>query len=94
MIRLLTFYFLFALSPLSFAQPVILVFGDSLSAGYGLNQGEGWVQLLQSRLNEKKYPHQVINASISGNTTDNGRDRIVKTLAKHKPDVVIIELGG
>lgn len=74
--------------------PVILVLGDSLSAGYGLAPGQGWVALLQQRLKREGYGHRVVNASVSGETTDGGVARLDRALATHKPDVVIIELGG
>lgn len=73
--------------------PVILVFGDSLSAGYGLPQGKGWANLLQHRLQEQGYEYRVVNASISGETTLGGRNRLAQALAEHRPRIVIIELG-
>jgi acyl-CoA thioesterase-1 len=73
--------------------PVILVFGDSLSAGYGLPQGKGWAHLLQQRLQEQGYEYRVVNASISGETTLGGRNRLAQALAEHRPRIVIIELG-
>ncbi len=76
------------------AAPLILVVGDSLSAEYGLARGQGWVALLEQRLKEKKLPQQVLNASISGDTTAGGRARLGALLQQHKPAVVIIELGG
>ena len=81
------------------AQPVsraqnILVLGDSLSASYGLAQTSGWVSLLQQRLAKEKFPQQVINASISGETTSGGLYRMDALLAKHKPSVVILALGA
>jgi acyl-CoA thioesterase-1 len=76
-------------------QPhTILVVGDSLSAEYGLQRGEGWVALLQARLGTEKSDSQVINASISGDTSSGGRSRLPALLAQHKPSLVIIELGG
>lgn len=75
-------------------QPVILVVGDSLSAAYGIGRHAGWVQLLQQRLAKKGYPYQVVNASISGNTTRSGLARLPAALKQHKPAIVIIELGG
>jgi acyl-CoA thioesterase-1 len=74
--------------------PVILVFGDSLSAGYGLPQGKGWANLLQQRLQEQGYEYRVVNASISGETTLGGRNRLAQALAEHRPHIVIIELGS
>jgi acyl-CoA thioesterase-1 len=73
---------------------VILVLGDSLSAEYGLTRGLGWVALLEKRLATKKSDARVINASISGDTTSGGRSRLPALLAKHKPNIVVIELGG
>ncbi|HEU5467690.1 MAG TPA: arylesterase [Steroidobacteraceae bacterium] len=74
--------------------PVILVLGDSLSAGYGLAPGQGWVALLQQRLKKEGYGHRVVNASVSGETTDGGLARLDRALATHEPGVVILELGG
>ena len=74
--------------------PVILVVGDSLSAGYGLTPGQGWVSLLQQRLKKEGYGHRVVNASVTGETTDGGVQRLGRALATHKPAIVIIELGG
>jgi acyl-CoA thioesterase-1 len=74
--------------------PVLLVVGDSLSAEYGLKAGDGWVALLQRRLNEQKKPYRVVNASISGDTTAGGRSRLPAALRTHKPAIVVIELGG
>jgi acyl-CoA thioesterase-1 len=76
------------------AAQKILVFGDSLSAAYGLAQSRGWVALLEERLKREKFDYNVVNASISGETTSGGRARIGKVLAQHRPAVVIIELGG
>jgi acyl-CoA thioesterase-1 len=72
----------------------ILVVGDSLSAEYGLARGTGWVALLQKQLARDKPGVQVINASISGDTTSGGRSRLPALLQKHQPSHVIIELGG
>jgi acyl-CoA thioesterase-1 len=72
----------------------ILVLGDSLSAEYGLQRGEGWVALMQKRLDHEKIPARVVNASISGDTTSGGRSRLTALLAQHKPTLLIIELGG
>jgi len=74
--------------------PVILVFGDSLSAGYGLPQGKGWVTLLQQRLQQQGYEYRVANASISGETTLGGRNRLAQALAEQRPRIVILELGA
>ena len=76
------------------ASKTVLVLGDSLSAEYGLARGAGWVPLLERRLATTHTPAAIINASISGETTSGGRARLQALLAKHHPDVVIIELGG
>lgn len=72
----------------------ILILGDSLSAGYGLSSGEGWVDLLAKKLTQQKISTPVVNASISGDTTAGGVTRLPALLAKHKPSIVVIELGG
>src|ERR1700684_408292 len=75
--------------------PVILVFGDSISAGYWLTRVEqGWVALLQTRLKDEDYGYQVINASVSGETTAGGLARLPRALDLHHPKIVILELGG
>jgi acyl-CoA thioesterase-1 len=75
--------------------PVILVFGDSISAGYGLTQVEqGWVELLRGKLKDQGYGYQVVNASVSGETTAGGLARLPRALALHHPQIVILELGG
>jgi len=71
----------------------ILVLGDSLSAGYGIDIQQGWVSLLQKEL-AKSHKVQVINASVSGETSSGGKTRLPALLTEHKPDVVILELGG
>ncbi|MET3123376.1 acyl-CoA thioesterase-1 [Oxalobacteraceae bacterium GrIS 2.11] len=76
------------------APKTVLVVGDSLSAEYGLARGQGWVALLEQRLQQKKMDVVVINASISGETTSGAASRIAELLKKHHPDTVIIELGG
>ena len=76
------------------SQPKILVLGDSLSAEYGLVRGAGWVALLEQRLAREKLAWQVVNASISGDTTSGGRSRLPALLKVHRPQVVILELGG
>ena len=72
----------------------ILIVGDSLSAEYGLKRGTGWVPLLVQQLSANKSPVKVVNASISGDTTSGGRSRLATLLTRHKPDVVVLELGG
>jgi acyl-CoA thioesterase I len=74
--------------------PVILVVGDSLSAEYGLPRGSGWVALLEKRLAQEKLRFKVTNASISGETTSGGVQRIDALLKQHRPAVVIVELGA
>ena len=76
------------------AAPTVLVMGDSLSAGYGIAIEQGWVQLLQQRLRAQGYPHTVVNASISGETTAGGLARLPAALDTHKPELVLIELGA
>jgi acyl-CoA thioesterase-1 len=75
-------------------SPTLLVLGDSISAGYGLPSGSGWVDLLSARLKERRYPIHVANASISGDTTAGGRARLPGLLAQYHPAIVVIELGG
>jgi len=75
-------------------QPVIVVFGDSLSAGYGLPRGKGWVDLLQQRLQQSGSAYRVVNASISGETTLGGRNRLSGVLSAYRPQIVILELGA
>jgi len=73
---------------------VIMVFGDSLSAGYGLDSQSGWVKLLEKRIAENNSEYNIVNASISGNTSGNGLGRIKTDLELHDPDILILELGG
>ena len=75
-------------------QPTVLIFGDSLSAGYGIDVDRSWASLLQARLEQQGYEHRVVNASISGETTEGGATRIDSALEKFAPDLVILELGG
>ncbi len=82
-------------TPVDDKRPTILVVGDSLSAGYGLaDLSDGWVALLQQRLDENDLGYRVVNASISGDTSNGGAARLPAALATHKPDLVVIELGG
>jgi acyl-CoA thioesterase-1 len=76
------------------AEKSILVFGDSLSAAYGLARSRGWVALLEDRLQRERLDYSVVNASVSGETSAGGRARIADALAKERPAVVIVELGG
>lgn len=75
-------------------ERVLLVVGDSLSAGYGIPQGKEWVQLLQQTLERDQHSVRVVNASISGDTTSGGLARLEPLLEREKPDWVLIELGG
>ena len=74
--------------------PTILIFGDSLSAGFGIDVDQSWGALLQRRLEEQGYEHRVVNASISGETTEGGVTRIADALQTFSPDLIILELGG
>jgi acyl-CoA thioesterase I len=76
------------------SSPTILIVGDSLSAEYGLQRGTGWVALLEARLRTEKVAANVVNASISGDTTSGGRSRLPALLSQHQPTHVVIELGG
>jgi acyl-CoA thioesterase I len=94
--RLFALFVLIVASASAHAEaPVILVFGDSISAGYGLARVElGWVELLKTRLNAQGYGYQVVNASVSGETTAGGLARLPRALELHHPKIVILELGG
>lgn len=74
--------------------PTVLVFGDSLSAGYGIEIDQSWPALLQTRLKQQGYEHRVVNASISGETTAGGVTRIDAALQNFAPDLLILELGA
>mgnify|MGYP001819641090 FL=1 len=74
--------------------PTVLILGDSLSAGYGLEVDQSWTAVLQSRLREQGYEHRVVNASISGETTEGGAERIGPALDNFSPELVVLELGG
>lgn len=81
------------------ASCTVLIVGDSLSSGYGLAQGQGWVDLLDARLKQSALPQKntqwrVVNASITGDTTQNGLQRLAPALDRHRPQGVLIELGG
>ena len=80
---------------LSASEKTLLVYGDSLSAGYGLNDiNQGWVQLLQEKIDQQQYPWNVVNISISGETSAGGLSRLRDTLDATKPDLVLLELGA
>jgi acyl-CoA thioesterase I len=76
------------------APRTIVVLGDSLSAGYGIKVQEGWVNLLAQRLATEGYGYKVVNASVTGETTQGGVSRLPRVLELHKPEIVIVELGG
>ncbi len=92
--RFLLLTLLLFAAPAPAALRTILVLGDSLSAGYGIELRADWVSLLQKRLERQGYPYRVINASISGDTTSSGRERLPAALDRHRPEIVIIELGA
>lgn len=96
MLKRLCFIFSLAIAPVASAASTgtILVFGDSLSAGYGLAQRQGWVDLLANRLRDEGFNYRVANASISGETTTGGASRIAGALKAHEPDIVVLELGA
>ncbi|MFT6141607.1 MAG: acyl-CoA thioesterase-1 [Psychromonas sp.] len=79
-------------SPLQ--QQTILVLGDSISAGFGIDKQQGWVALLEEQLKDEYPEYTVLNASISGETTSGGANRLKSILDKHSPNIVILELGG
>jgi len=74
--------------------PTVLVFGDSLSAGYGIDVDQSWATLLQARLEQQGYEHRVVNASIGGDTTESGAARIAQAIEAFSPELIILELGG
>jgi acyl-CoA thioesterase-1 len=76
------------------SPPTILVFGDSISAAYGISVEDGWVALLQKKLTSQGYGYRVVNASVSGETTGGGAARLPRALELHRPAIVILELGG
>lgn len=83
-------------SPIAFATqpPVLLILGDSLSAGYGMDREQSWVSLLDTRLTEGGYSYRIFNSSISGDTSQGGLARIPRLLERYQPEIVIIELGA
>lgn len=76
------------------ASNTVLVLGDSISAEYGISRGSGWVSLLEQRLQEEGIEARIVNASVSGETTSGGRTRLPALLKQHRPNVVVLELGG
>jgi len=85
---------MFLTAPVYAASNSILIYGDSLSASYGIPQQQGWVSLLQQRLEDQHFPYKVINASVSGETSSGGLSRLSATLNEHQPNIVILELGA
>ena len=75
-------------------QPVLLILGDSLSAGYGMDREHSWVHLLELRLDQYGHSYRVLNSSISGDTTQGGLARLPRLVDRYQPEIVIIELGG
>ncbi len=75
-------------------SPTILILGDSLSAGYGIDVDQSWAALLQQRLEEQGYEHRVVNASISGETTEGGATQVTRAIDTFSPDLIILALGG
>jgi len=94
MIRVLVLSLLLAFPLSARAAQTVLVFGDSISAAYGLPMNTGWVALLQQRLAKVAPNYKVVNASISGETAAGGRRRIDAALTQHAPNIVVVELGG
>jgi acyl-CoA thioesterase-1 len=93
--KLFAFLVLFLAAAADGAEPpTVLVFGDSLSAGYGIDVDQSWTALLQTRLQEQGYEHRVVNASISGETTEGGATRIGSAIEAFSPALVILALGG
>ena len=92
--KLLVTWLMLCLPLTASAGGAILVYGDSLSAAYGLSQDAGWAALLEARLKQKGIDYTVANASISGETTSGGAARIAQTLKAHQPRVIIVALGA
>jgi acyl-CoA thioesterase-1 len=78
----------------AFAERTLMIFGDSLAAAYGLAPREGWVSLLAGKIEKARLPWKVANASVSGETTSGGLRRMSEDMRRHKPSVVVIELGA
>lgn len=93
-IRNIPFLLLWLSAGLAHAAGNILVFGDSLSAGYGIPADKSWPALLDGRLQKEQLPWRVVNASISGETTAGGKSRLPAALERHRPGVVILALGA
>ena len=85
---------LFPYTALASDPPVLLILGDSLSAGFGMNREQSWVHLLELRLQERGYSYRILNSSISGDTTQGGLARLPRLMERYQPEIVIIELGA
>ncbi len=94
MLRIFLFVLLFSAAGITHAAATILVFGDSISAGYGLPRDKGWVDLLRARLVREHADYMVVNASVTGETTVGGKTHLGAALNRHQPQIVILELGG
>ena len=94
MLRILLILFLLCSGTVNAGAQTILLVGDSLSAAYGMPADAGWVALLQRRLESEQYPYQLVNASISGDTSASARARLPDALDRHRPDIVILQIGG
>ncbi|MBI5921773.1 MAG: arylesterase [Betaproteobacteria bacterium] len=94
MARWILGFLLFAACTCSQAAPVILIVGDSLSAGFGISQEQSWPALLGKRLAREGFPYTVANISISGETTSGGLARLAPALKQHQPEIVIVALGA
>ncbi|MCK2094762.1 arylesterase [Thauera aromatica] len=94
LLRSITTFFFIVLFVGTAHAATILVWGDSLSAGYGLRHGEEWPALLQTRLQDEGFHHTVVNASVSGETSAGGRSRLPQALEQHRPEILILELGA
>jgi len=93
MIRIISLIAILTYSTL-YADPKLLIWGDSLSASYGIEEHLGWVSLLQERIDSQNLQVEVINGSVSGETTTGGVSRLPSMLSANQPDWVLIELGG
>ena len=91
---LLSVVVIFPCTALSSDSPVLLVLGDSLSAGFGMNREQSWVSLLETRLFDHGYSYRILNSSISGDTTQGGLARLPRLLLRYQPEIVVIELGA
>lgn len=87
-------FMLLVAAPAGSTEPTIVVLGDSLSSGYGLGADPSWVAILEEHLDEKAYEYDVVNASIAGDTSTGGLNRLPRLLELHDPAIVIIEIGG